>query len=228
MSPRNLLSAQEIVATALDLGDREGAAAITVRRVAAELGVTPMALYRHVGGKDGLLDAVVDHVYGQVELPGRDEPGWWEGLTAIMRSARTVLLTHPAAAALVITRPETGPNALRVLDRILGFLDLAGLGAAEAVQVSQALTRSILSLVALEATMLPGLGPAGHAELTARARGEIEALPREEFPYIAAAAPYLAGPYEPRRSFEVGLELLRDGITARLTQARDPQLPVTR
>ena len=141
MSRRNL-SAQQIVTTALALGDREGAAAITVRRVAAELDVTPMALYRHVGGKDGLLNAVVDHVYGQIELPGRDEPDWWAGLTAIMRSARTVLLAHPAAAALVITRPETGPNALRVLDCILGFLDLAGFGPGEAVQVSQAFTRS--------------------------------------------------------------------------------------
>ena len=56
-----------------------------MRRVAAELGVTPMALYRHVGGKDGLLDALVDHVYGQIELPPRDEPDWWAGLTAIMR-----------------------------------------------------------------------------------------------------------------------------------------------
>ena len=220
MSPRNLLSAQQIVRTALELGDRDGAAAITVRRVAAELGVTPMALYRHVGGKDGLLDAIVDHVYGQVELPSRDEPDWWAGLAAIMRSARAVLLAHPAAAALVITRPETGPNALRVLDRILGLLDLAGFGPGEAVQVGQAFTRSTLSLVALEATMLPGLGPAGHAELTARARREIEALPREEFPFIAAAAPHLAGPYEPRRSFEVGFELLHDGITARLPHPR--------
>jgi len=116
---------------------------------------------RYVGGKDGLLDAIVDHVYGQIELPPRDEPDWWAGLTTIMRSARTVLLAHRAAAGLVITRPETGPNALRVLDRILGFLDRAGLGPGEAVQVGQAFTRSTLSLVALEATMLPGLGPPG-------------------------------------------------------------------
>jgi len=94
---------------------------------------------RYVGGKDGLLDAIVDHVYGQIELPPRDEPDWWAGLTTIMRSARTVLLAHRAAAGLVITRPETGPNALRVLDRILGFLDRAGLGPGEAVQVGQAL-----------------------------------------------------------------------------------------
>jgi AcrR family transcriptional regulator len=220
MRTKHPLSAEAIVATGLELGDSEGAAAITVRRVAAQLGVTPMALYRHVGGKDGLLDAIVDHVYGQVELPDRGELGWRQGLAAIMRSARTVLLAHPAAAVLVITRPETGPNALRVLDRILGFLDLAGFDPGEAVQVGQAFTRSMLSLVALEATMLPHLGPSEQAELTARASREIEALPPAQLPYLAAAAPYLTGPYDPRRSFEVGLELLNDGIDARLRHAR--------
>jgi AcrR family transcriptional regulator len=113
-----------VLAGAVELADREGLDAISMRRVGASLGFEAMSLYRHVRGKDDLLDGMVDAV--MAEFPSRDERlDWRESLRALVRGAHDVLLAHPWVAALATSRPAVGPARLRFVDAVLGAL-LAG------------------------------------------------------------------------------------------------------
>src|ERR1700693_2866625 len=87
------LDRDAVVRAAIALADERGLAAVGVRQVAERLGVTPMALYRHVGDKDGLFDCVADALYAEIDLPRPDED-WWDGLELLAYSTRRVLLAH--------------------------------------------------------------------------------------------------------------------------------------
>src|SRR5690242_13293397 len=103
-----------IVAAAIALADDEGPDAVTMKAVAARLGpFTPMALYRHVPGKDGLLDLMLDEVIGSVPVPERPGPRWRADLLTLARATRQMIKDHPWYAWLMHTRPPIGPNALR-------------------------------------------------------------------------------------------------------------------
>src|SRR6266852_189115 len=81
------LDRESVLDAGIEIADEEGLDAVTLRRIAERLSVTPMALYRHVASKDDLLDGMADLLYAELELPA---PGgdWWEGLAAIARSLR--------------------------------------------------------------------------------------------------------------------------------------------
>jgi AcrR family transcriptional regulator len=123
------LSRDRIVAAAVDLADRQASGDITMRALAAELGVrSPMALYRYVGSKDGLSDLMADQVYGQITVPRGD--GWRPALRGLGTSAWTAVRRHPWFARLAFSRPPLGPHALSVYDHALAELDPLGLDAA--------------------------------------------------------------------------------------------------
>jgi AcrR family transcriptional regulator len=132
----------------LALADEAGLAAVTLRRLADRLGVTPMALYRHVAGKDDLLDGMADLLYAELDVP---EPtgDWWVELAALARSTRRVLLAHPSAAPL-FSRPLAGPSSLRLGDALLGTLQRAGFYPAEAEELHEQLSGMAFALVAPE------------------------------------------------------------------------------
>jgi AcrR family transcriptional regulator len=219
------LSREVIVRTALAISDREGAEAVSLRRIAAELGVTPMALYRYVESKEDLLDGLVDLVYGEVELPDPRTHDWWEGLTRIAHSARRVLVAHPAVAAIAATRPAAGPNALRIVERILALLVRTGFDMETAVRIQTTFTRFIVALIALEAGLLPELSEEDRRQTALRLRFELESLSPDEYPNLIAAAPYIATPFEPGRTFDQALELLNGGIASQLPNGRRGQRP---
>src|SRR5574337_452921 len=109
------LDRSRILDCAIALGDDQGLAAITVRGVAQRLGVTSMALYRHVGGKDGLLDELADELYARLDLSPPSPDDWWETLRRLARSVRTILLAHPWALPL-FWRPTAGPHEERAAE----------------------------------------------------------------------------------------------------------------
>jgi len=220
---RPRLRREAVIRTALAISDREGAQAITLRRIATELGVTPMALYRYVESKEALQDALLDLAYGEVELSDPQTRDWWDGLATIAHSVRCVLITHPAAAAIAATRPGAGPNALRIVERILALLMRAGLDTETAVQIQLAFTRSIVALAALEAGLLPEPSQEIRRQTALRTRFELESLPPEEYPNLIEAAPYIATPFEPERTFNQALELLKAGIASQLPRRRQTQ-----
>lgn len=205
------LTREAILATALAIGDAEGVDAISLRRVAHQLGVTPMALYRHVESKELLFDGLLDLAYGEIGLPDPDTVDWWEGLAVIAQSTRRVMVAHPAAAAIAAARPSRGPNTLRIVECILGLLMRAGFDAATAMEIQTTFIRFVVAVVALEVSLMPEPTPEKRQETARRVRSELESLPPDEYPNLIAAAPYIA-PHDPERTFTQALELLRAGI----------------
>lgn len=142
------LSRADVLAAAIRLADEESLEAVTIRRLAERLGVTPMALYRHVDHKDDLFDGMADVLYGELALP---EPGanWWDGLAAAARTTRGVLLAHPWAVPL-FARPLVGPHAEAFGEALQRALRSAGFSRAEAGELHEQLSGMVFALVAPE------------------------------------------------------------------------------
>ncbi len=141
--PRNpLLSRERIVAAAVALVDAEGLAALSTRRLAAELGVSGPSLYNHFATKDALLDAVIDHVLGEVDLSMWSEPtragsarDWQAPLLEWARSYRGALVAHPQLVPVLAQGPGRRANALRIADAVFGGLVDAGWSKGEATRI---------------------------------------------------------------------------------------------
>jgi len=142
--PRSpLLSRERIVGAALALVDAEGLPALSTRRLAAELGVSGPSLYNHFATKDALLDAVVDHVVGEVDLSmweasrGPDARGadWTLALFAWARSYRAALVAHPNLVPVLAQGPGRRANALRLADAVFGGLVDAGWPKGDATRI---------------------------------------------------------------------------------------------
>ena len=142
------LDRDAVVRAAITLADERGLGAIGVRQVAERLAVTPMALYRHVGGKDGLLDGVVDALYAEIELPRPDED-WWDGLEALAHSTRRVLLAHTWSVPL-FSRPLAGQHARALGEALQNALRRAGFSARETDELHHQLANLLFALVAPE------------------------------------------------------------------------------
>ena len=118
--PRIPLSKERILRAAVALADEGGVESISMRKIAEELDVVPMALYRHVANKDEMLDGMLDVVVGEIEPP--DAGVDWK--TAIRRrilSARRALLRHPWASRVIETRTDPTPAVLEYMDRMIGL-----------------------------------------------------------------------------------------------------------
>jgi len=144
------LDLEAVVDAAVSLGDDGGLDAVSLRRVAARLGVTPMALYRYVESKDDLLDAMADRLYEGLALPDADaDAEWWHGLAELARSTRRVRLARPWSAPL-FARPLRGLNAHAVDEALQGALRNAGFSAAETRELHDQLSNMVFALVAPE------------------------------------------------------------------------------
>ena len=131
---REPISRDAIVSAAIQLLDREGLAALSMRRLAEELGTGAASLYWHVGSKDGLLDLVFDELIGEEQVPDADPSRWQEQLKDIARAQRRVSLRHPYLVRISIGRIPMGPNALRFSERVIAILRAGGLPPRLAVQ----------------------------------------------------------------------------------------------
>ena len=122
---RRPLTRERIVHAGLQLIDEQGLESFTMRKLAQEFGVDPMALYRHFANKGALLDGVAEMLWGEVELPGGDTT-WEELLRAFAISLRTLAHAHPHAYALLLTRQSLSLAMLRLSDVLLAHLQRAG------------------------------------------------------------------------------------------------------
>ncbi|MFJ9770922.1 TetR/AcrR family transcriptional regulator C-terminal domain-containing protein [Kitasatospora sp. NPDC101157] len=121
------LGRERIVEAAVRVADTEGLAALSMRRVATELGVATMSLYHHVPGKDELLRLMMDKVFGEQPLPGAPAPGWRTGLEEVSRLQWRIYRSHPwLASTMSFTRPVPAPDAALHTERAISAL--AGLG----------------------------------------------------------------------------------------------------
>ena len=137
---RPALSQRAIVAAAIALADAEGLEAVSIRRVAAELGARAMSLYTHIERKEDLLQLMADEVAGEALIPDDQLPaGWREAITMVVEAEAAVARRHPWMIGLVRGEVRYGPNGLRHAEQTLAVLSRLGLEAAETVRVAAAI-----------------------------------------------------------------------------------------
>ncbi len=210
---RAALTREVIVETALAKADSEGIEAVSFRRLASELGVTPMALYRYVASKEELLGAVAERVFQEFELPSGDGVDWRQQLRELARSFRRVLVSHPAIAALHIAGlEESSVNGLRIFDVVLGVLRAAGFSAQKSAALADNLQRFVLALVLLETGGQPPRTPEQQEDRTRAFRARLATLPPQDFRYVNEAVEFLCEPLDPEWAFELALNLLIGGL----------------
>ncbi|SEL59900.1 TetR/AcrR family transcriptional regulator [Streptacidiphilus jiangxiensis] len=125
--PQPSLSVESVVGAAIALADAEGLESVSMRRIASELSVGTMSLYRYVETKDDLLDLMIDQVMGEGERPPRDRD-WRVELRGIALRYRALVLRHPWVLGVSASRPPLGPNVMDNSERMLAAMDGQGLG----------------------------------------------------------------------------------------------------
>jgi AcrR family transcriptional regulator len=139
-----------ILDVALRLADERGLESVTMHAVAQRLSVTPMALYRHVEGKQALLDGLVERLLTGYPLPPADA-SWSGRLTAVAEAMRATAKRHPAVFPLLLTTPAVTPAARTVRDSVQAALLEAGLAADEAARAERLLSTAVFGFAASEA-----------------------------------------------------------------------------
>ena len=194
------LSRERILRAALDLVEREGRAALSMRRLAQELDVWPMAVYRYFGDKDELLAALVEETTGRISLPGGGGP-WRSRLAALLREANRVLRGRPGGLEVDPERALLSPSGLRLSQAGIELLEEAGFARGEAVLA----WRSLFAYAVGAARGAPA-----ESERTALA-----GLSDEQYAELGDVAHDLLGEAGVEGGFEYGLERLLDGLEAR-------------
>ena len=143
------ITRQVVLEAAIRLVRAHGVESLSVRRLAGELDVWPTTIYHHVGGtKNGLLTLTLDALAGQFELPARDDRPWQEAVEEIAWSLRRRIAEYPGVAAYLLTAATPGPNAQRIMERILELLvEQAGLSVIAAFDAYQVLMGYVLNHV---------------------------------------------------------------------------------
>jgi AcrR family transcriptional regulator len=142
---RTPLNRARVLRAALELADRVGLEALSMRNLAQELGVVPMALYKHVAGKDELLDAMLDAVIADITPdPGTPGSGWKAAVRARVLGARRALLRHPWAWRLIDSRTDPTPAMLAYLDSVIGLFLAGGFAADQTHHIVHALGTRML------------------------------------------------------------------------------------
>ncbi|MFF4031282.1 TetR/AcrR family transcriptional regulator [Streptomyces sviceus] len=147
---RQPLARARIIDATWALAAERGLAAVTMRAVAERLGVTPMALYRHIGDKQGLLDGLVERLLGEIPLPDPELP-WPDRLEQLAQGMRAVARAHPDLFPLLFERSATTEAARRPRDAAYSALREAGLKEADVERAERMLSTFILGFACSEA-----------------------------------------------------------------------------
>ncbi|HWU47789.1 MAG TPA: TetR/AcrR family transcriptional regulator C-terminal domain-containing protein [Humibacter sp.] len=231
---RRRLSRNAVLAAALSLADREGSAGLTMRALARDLGVVPMALYKHVADKDELIDGMVDIVWSEVEAPvaAADQSLWRPAMGARAVSLRQALGRHPWAVGLMETRMHPGPANLAQHEAMMGCLRRAGFSFRATVHVTSVLDAYVYGFALQEMSL-----PFDSAEESGQiAQQKLDAQPAElaaMFPYLIEVVSELAtAGYDYDAEFNTGLNLILDAVEVlrpewSRTNSRSPRRPAS-
>lgn len=213
------LSRELVVSAAVKLADTEGVAALSMRRLAADVGAATMSLYRHVPSKDDLLDLMLDAVAAEIQPPSGPSGDWRGDLRELAGQFRAAFQRHPWILTTPATLPSFGPSTLRLIDFGYSIFTRLGLDIDDAAELYGTVQSYIV-----------GFTQASLAEESARRSSGLS-----NDAWQAAVAPYVqklirdgqyptitrqiteGGARNPDRSFEFGLERVLDGIAVFLT-----------
>jgi TetR/AcrR family tetracycline transcriptional repressor len=215
---------------ALSLGDREGLEAVTIRRLAQELGVTPMALYWHFKNKDELLEGIVDHAIAGVRADRAAGDPWPKQLRAMLEALVAVMRRHPCLADLLPAVEKSQVTSFnRATNDALVLLGEAGFDVRESFWIASNLMNGAIGLVGGQPDG-PATAPADEqVEWRRQRRLELECLPPDRFPMLIKFGETYQQPPDPERYFAFGIDLLLAGVEAiAATRAAAPAAaPVT-
>jgi AcrR family transcriptional regulator len=213
VGPERVTSVDAVLEMAGRIADEEGLAALSMRRLGKELGVSSMTVYGYVSSKEELLDALAARVIGNLGELG-EEPaarGWEEQFASVAIELRRLLRRHPGIAEIVLDRPA--PALDRFRERMLAILSEAGFALEDAIDLL--ILTSCYALGYAHSEMVrASTDPAEEAERLGR-------LPARDFPHLAAVAERYARPLRDD-TFEIGLRSLIDGFAARRLHRPNP------
>lgn len=204
------LTRERVLDAAMGIADREGLEALSMRRLADELGAGAMSVYHHVPNKDGILDGILERVVGEMELPTGSD--WKAALHAVAMSAHEALGRHPWAAAALLGGERASPARLRHMDAILGCLRGAGFSDVETDLAYHVLDSHIMGFSLWLAGISAGLrrlGPVSNA---------YDLFDPSELPHLAEHVEvHLREDRGAQPSpFAYGLDLILDGLERQL------------
>ena len=198
-------------AAALAVADSEGIEAVTMRRLARELGVEAASLYHHVHGKEQILDALVELVAAEIELPA-SSGDWRDTISLRAHRTRACLRRHPWAVSLMASRTSPGPATLGLLEAGIRCFREGGFSVRLAAHAVSAVDSYVHGFV-LQEVNLPFRDESELADMTAAI---METFPASEFPYLfeLTVEHVLRPGFDYGREFDTGLAVVLDGLKA--------------
>lgn len=223
--PKPKLTVAGITRAGVELADQEGLDAVSMRRVAKELGVSAMSLYTYVPSKAELTDLMLDAVYGELELNYGGVTGWRQRLEGVARANRVLLQRHPWMLQIAMSRPVMGPNLIGKYEHELRAVDGIGLDDVSmdlvlttVIGFTQSVVRSALEAAAAERRT----GMSDEQWWAAYGPALAKVLDPGEYPLASrvgkAAGEAYGSAYDGERAFEFGLSRLLDGIGLMLSE----------
>jgi len=220
-SRRRALTRERVVAEALTVIGTDGADALSMRALAARLGVVPGALYRHVRSKEQLRDLVVDEVLAEVDCQAGHALSWTEQVKVLARRLRAVLEDHPGIAALLKTRDPLGPHSLALAEAFLTPLQQAGLPARQTALAFSLIYDYTLGFALSDRTTVNEQRVQDTATRH-QLHDFFRSLPADRFPALAALGEHVWADNRDQR-FTASLDTLVRGLdAARPRQRRQP------
>ena len=207
------LDRQQILTAAVELADESGFGAVTMRSLAARLGVKPMALYHYAANKREIVDGMVDAVFAEIDLPS-PELAWRPAMRQRAVSTRSVLARHPWATPLMPARQHPGPATLRHLDCVIAVLRRGGFSVSDTAHAYSLLDSYVYGFVLEESSPFDDVSVLPDP-VTALA----QLIPRDTYPslheFTFAHVLHPDSAFE--SEFEYGLDLILDSLERLLT-----------
>lgn len=209
---RRKLSRDAILATALRLADEDGIEALSMRRLGQAMGVEAMSLYKHVAGKEDILDGISDLVMLEVDVPARGLP-WRTALRQSAISTHRALLKHPWASAVLESRSNPGPARMQYLDAVVSILLDAGFSLEDVARAFMAVDSHVYGF-----TLMVLAWPFDLRDAPDQAAVLMDEVFGETYPGLRAMASLaVSGPGVPIE-LEFGLDLILDGLERQLAK----------
>jgi TetR/AcrR family tetracycline transcriptional repressor len=216
---RPRLSKAAVVQRGLALADAEGLEAVTIRRLAADLGVTPMALYWHFRNKEELLAGLADSVWAELDVDVDPAADWADQLRRLLESLVRVLRVHPSASSLLMEGEKRTSEAAQIaLETALRVLHRGGFDPKHAAEIARSALFAAIMLARSEPGFEPGLTEAQRTESMRQTRVRMSLLPPDRFPRTIEAAEALTACDDPDFHYQLGVDLFVAGVVAMAPQ----------
>jgi AcrR family transcriptional regulator len=212
-APRQRLTRDKVLRAALDFVDANGLAALSMHKLGAELGVQGMSLYSHVENKDALLDGIVEAMTWEAQMPPAGGTDWRDALRHLAGEIRGIILRHPAAAPLLVSRRIMPTRRLEQVDAYIRLLMRAGFTEDRAMDVLRTVVMYAHGYALAEAcfTACADCGPWPTDELS-QMRRVTEMVPRDAPDHLLRLAMLFCGRCNMFDQFNLGIELMIRGL----------------